>query len=193
MSSNFTESTVESAALAWLESLEWSILHGPDIAPDTIAAERTDYNQVVIERRLKDALARLNPALPTEAIDDAYRKLTRPKGPSLEARNRALHRLLVDGVTVEYRKKDGAIRGAQARVIDFDDVENNDFLAVNQFTVVENKHNRRIGVVWHTQGSGKSLTMSFYAGRIIREPGMENPTIVVITDRDDLRAKLAVD
>jgi type I restriction enzyme R subunit len=189
----FAESTVESAALAWLESLEWSILHGPDIAPDTIAAERTDYNQVVIERRLKDALARLNPALPTEAIDDAYRKLTRPKGPSLEARNRALHRLLVDGVTVEYRKKDGAIRGAQARVIDFDDVENNDFLAVNQFTVVENKHNRRIGVVWHTQGSGKSLTMSFYAGRIIREPGMENPTIVVITDRDDLRAKLAVD
>ena len=148
----FAESTVESAALAWLESLEWSILHGPDIAPDTIAAERTDYNQVVIERRLKDALARLNPALPTEAIDDAYRKLTRPEGPSLEARNRALHRLLVDGVTVEYRKKDGAIRGAQARVIDFDDVENNDFLAVNQFTVVENKHNRRPDIVLFVNG-----------------------------------------
>ena len=73
--SGFTESVVEDAALAWLESLGWRVLHGPEIAPGELAAERTDYSQVVLERRLRDALARLNPAVPSEAIDDAFRKL----------------------------------------------------------------------------------------------------------------------
>ena len=310
---------------------------------------------------LRQGLIRLNPALPIEAVEDAFRRIIRPEGPSLDARNRAIHRWLVDGVTVEYRRADGSIAGAQARVLDFDDPDNNDWLAVNQFTVAENKHNRRpdivlfvnglplvvielknaadenatiwtafhqlqtyqqeipslfaynaalvvsdgmearigtvgagrewfkpwrtieggsladpktpelqvliegvfnkrrfldliryfivfedsgggtlnkkmagyhqfhavnvaiqetlrasgrkdirhppglyksghqpggepgdrrIGVVWHTQGAGKSLTMAFYAGRIIREPAMENPTIVVITDRNDLDGQL---
>ncbi len=364
-SNTFTESVVEDAALAWLESLGWSVTHGPDIAPDTPGAEREDYGQVVLEGRLRNALARLNPDLPAEALDDAFRKLTRPEGPTLEARNRAFHRLLVDGATVEYRTDDGTIRGEQARAIDFDEPANNDWLAVNQFSVTENKHarrpdvvlfvnglplgvielknaadedatiwtawqqlqtykaelpalfamnelllvsdgtqarvgtltagrewfkpwrtisgetladphipelqvaidglldrcrlldmvrdfvvfedeggeqlakkmagyhqfhavrtavtetlraaelkrepdgvaergggyetgrapggkpgDRRIGVVWHTQGSGKSLTMAFYAGRIIREVAMENPTIVVLTDRNDLDDQL---
>ena len=70
-----TESTVEDAALAWLESLGWNGAHGPDIAPDTPGAERSDYGVVVLERRLRDTLARLNPNLPTEAQDDAFRKL----------------------------------------------------------------------------------------------------------------------
>ena len=372
--STFTESTVEDAALVWLENAGWRIAHGPDIAPDMPSAERRDYGEVVLAQRLRDALARLNPALPAEALEDAFRKLTRPEGAELVARNRALHRLLMDGVTVEYRAADGAIRGAQARVIDFDDPTANDWLAVNQFSVAENlpaatgaaqagKHtrrpdvvvfvnglplavlelknaadedatiwtafqqlqtykaeipalfvtnallvisdgvearvgtltagrewfkpwrtisgealaeahipelevviegplaprrfldlvrdfivfeddggrivkkmagyhqfhavqvavretlraaelaradrvaepgagyeagrkpggkpgDRRIGVVWHTQGSGKSLTMAFYAGRIIREPAMENPTVVVLTDRNDLDDQL---
>src|SRR5881409_826853 len=102
-----TESVVEDATLAWLGSLGWRVLYGPEIAPGELAAERADYGQVVLERRLRDALARLNPALPPEAIDDAFRKLTRPEGPTLEARNRAVHRLLVNGVTVEYRTSDG--------------------------------------------------------------------------------------
>ena len=102
----FTESVVEEAALTWLEGLGWSVKHGPETAPETPAAERTDYGQVVLAQRLRDALARLNPALPAEAVEDAYRKLTRPEGPTLEARNRAVHRLLVDGVTVEYRRQD---------------------------------------------------------------------------------------
>jgi len=366
----FTESVVEEAALAWLEAGGWQIAHGPDIAPDMPAAERPDYGEVVLAQRLRDALARLNPGLPAESLEDVYAKLTRPEGAELIQRNRALHRLLVDGVTVEYRDSDGAIRGTQARVIDFDHVQANDWLAVNQFTVVEkgshgglphqrrpdvvlflnglplgvlelkNAANedatiwtafqqlqtykaeipslfstnavlvvsdgvearagtltagrewfkpwrtisgetladphlpelqviiqglleprrfldlvrdfivfeddgsgiakkmsgyhqfhavrvavtetlraaelirkdrwrerpeglyetgrkpggkpgdRRVGVVWHTQGSGKSLTMAFYAGRIIREPAMENPTIVVLTDRNDLDDQL---
>ena len=362
--SRLTESVVEQAALAWLEATGWRVAHGPEIAPDMPEAERRGYGEVVLTQRLRDALARLNPKLPVEALEDAFRKLMRPEGMDLVQRNRALHRLLVDGVTVEYRDAEGGIRGAQARVIDFDDPASNDWLAVNQFSVTENKHSRRpdvvlfvnglpltvlelknaasenatiwtalqqlqtykaevpalfatntvlvvsdgvearvgtltagrewfkpwrtisgevladphmpelqimieglfvprrlldlvrdfvvfeddgsgrivkkmagyhqfhavqvavsetlratdlvradvvaeaggryeagrkpggkpgdrrVGVVWHTQGSGKSLTMAFYAGRIIREPAMENPTLVVLTDRNDLDDQL---
>ena len=85
-------------------------------------------------------------------MNDAFRKLIRPEGATLEARNRAFHRILVEGVTVEYRAADGAIRGAQARAIDFDDWQANDWLAVNQFTVVENKHERRLDVALFVNG-----------------------------------------
>ena len=316
----------------------------------------------MLEGRLRDALSLLNPSLPASALDDALRRLTHPEGATLEARNRSFHRMLVAGVTVEYRPPDGNIRGEQARVIDFDDWAANDWLAVNQFTVTENQNtrrpdvvlfvnglplgvielknptdedatvwtawqqiqtykaelpslfsmnevlivsdglaarigtltagkewfkpwrtisgetlagsalpelqvllegacyaerflvlvrdfivfdddgsgqlvkkmagyhqfhavgtavdetlraadlqiaadwtegkyesgrrpggaagDRRIGVVWHTQGSGKSLTMAFYAGAIVRESAMSNPTIVVLTDRNDLDDQL---
>ena len=356
-----TESTVEAAALEWLEGLGWEVGHGPGIAPYASGAERSDYRETVLEQRLRNALDQLNPNLPPGALDEAFRKLIRPDGSTLEARNRAFHRLLMDGVTVEYRTAGGAVRGAQISVLDYENPANNDWLAVNQFTVVEGEHerrpdivlfvnglplglielknpadekatvwtawnqiqtykseltdlfafnavlvasdgidarmgtltagrewfkpwrtitgetlasphlpqlqvmlegmcqhgrfltlvrgfivfdddgsgklakkmagyhqfhavetavletlravalrqkarwvaepdgryetgrqpggdpgDRRIGVVWHTQGSGKSLTMAFYAGRIAREPMMENPTIVVLTDRNDL-------
>ncbi|HEX6005405.1 MAG TPA: type I restriction endonuclease [Burkholderiales bacterium] len=148
----FTESVVEQAALDWLSGIDWAVKSGPDIAPDMLGAERRDYGEVVLAARLRDALARLNPALPAEALEDAFRKLTRPEGPELVARNRAMHRLLVDDVTVEYRTADGGIRGAQARVLDFDDVANNDWLAVNQFSVVENKHSRQPDVVLFING-----------------------------------------
>ena len=355
-----TESIVESAALAWLESTGWHISGGPDTS-----LQRDGYGQVVLKERLRGVLAGLNPTFPAEALDDAFRKLVRPEGSTVEARNRAFHRMLVRGVTVEYRSTDGAIHGDQVQVIDFDDPTANDWLAVNQFTVTENRNtrrpdvvlfvnglplgvielknpvsedatvwaawqqlqtykaelptlfsmnevlmvsdgtqarigtltaerewfkpwrtvtgetladpgltelqvmlqgvcqperflalvrdfimfdddgsgapvkkmagyhqfhavqvalnetlravepqqarravaethgryyagarlggepgDRRIGVVWHTQGSGKSLTMAFYAGAIIREQTMENPTVVVLTDRNDLDDQL---
>ena len=148
----FAESVVEDAALAWLESIGWHIAHGPDIAPDMPAAERRDYGEVVLARRLRDALGRLNPNLPAAALEDAFRKLTRPEGADLIARNRGVHRLLVDGVTVEYRGPEGGIRGAQARVIDFDDPTDNDWLAVNQFSVSESKRSRRLDVVLFVNG-----------------------------------------
>ena len=146
-----TEADVESAALEWLDGLGWGVAHGPDIAPDAPGAERDDYGQVVLERRLRDALAELNPKLPADALDDAYRKLTRAEGSTLEARNRAFHRMLVDGVTVEYRA-DGAIRGAQVQVIDFGNPPANDWLAVNQLTVTENRNTRRPDVVLFVNG-----------------------------------------
>ena len=362
---SFTELIVEEATLDWFSTLGYEVQNGQTIAPGETAAERANYGQTVLERRLRQALVRLNPTLPTEALDDAFRKLTRTDAPTLLVRNHAVHRMLVNGVTVEYRRPDGSIAGAQARVLDFDEPKNNDWLAVNQFTVVENKHNRRpdivlfvnglplgvielknaadanatiwsafnqlqtykseiptmfahnaalvisdgvqarvgtltadkerfmpwrtvtgadlagqhvlelhvllegvfeqrrfldlirhfivfedtgggnlakkmagyhqfhavnvalsetlraaqkimppersgellgryesgtqpggdpgdrrVGVVWHTQGSGKSLTMAFYAGRVILEPAMRNPTVVVLTDRNDLDDQL---
>jgi type I restriction enzyme R subunit len=134
--STFTESVVEQAALAWLESLGWTVKHGPEIAPGELAAERNDYAQVVLAERLRQALAWLNPALPPEALDDAFRKLARMDGPTLEARNRALHRLLVDGVPVEYRRADGSIAGAQARGLDLDGPDNNDWLAAGSWPLL---------------------------------------------------------
>ncbi len=117
---------MEDAALAWLEGLGYAVVHGPEIAVGEPGAERSDpnYRDVVLERRLRQALVRLNPDLPPEALEDAYRKLTRADAPSLVERNRAAHRLLVDGVTVEYRRRDGSIAGGQARVIDFDASDN---------------------------------------------------------------------
>ena len=147
-----TESDVESAALAWLDSLGWRTAHGPDMAPGMPDAERADYGDVVLAGRLHDALARINPVLPAEAVDDAFRKLTRPQGTTLEARNRAFHRMVVGGVTVEYRDADGAVRGHQTCVIDFDQPANNDWLAVNQFTVVENRRERRPDIVLFVNG-----------------------------------------
>ncbi|MBX3329471.1 MAG: type I restriction endonuclease subunit R [Nitrospira sp.] len=150
----FTESVVEDAALSWFEALGYRVLHGPDIAFGEVRAERSDpnYRDVVLERRLRQALVRLNPDLPSEALEDAYRKLTRVDAPSLLEGNRAVHRLLVDGITVEYRRKDGSIAGAQARVIDFDKPDNNDWLAVNQFTVSEGQHTRRPDVLLFVNG-----------------------------------------
>ena len=107
---------------------------------------------MVLERRLRDSLARLNPQLPAAALEDALRKLTRPEGATPEARNRAFHRMLVSGATVEYRASDGNIRGEQAQVMDFDNPANNDWLAVNQFTVSENRNTRRPDVVLFVNG-----------------------------------------
>ncbi len=148
----FNEDTVEQAALEWLGELGYEVRHGQDIAPGGAAAERDDYGQVVLAGRLRAALARLNPHLPPAALDDAFRRLTRPDRPTLIANNHALHRLIVDGVTVEYTADGGRIAGAQARVLDYDDPDNNDWLAVNQFTVVENKRNRRPDIVLFVNG-----------------------------------------
>ena len=155
MNLNFSESTVEEASLAWLTSSGFAVAHGPEIAFGQRGAERSGptYRDVVLERRLREALVRLNPDLPQEALDDAFRKIVRADAPSLVERNRAVHRLLVNGVTVEYRRPGEPIRGAQARVIDFDDPDNNDWLAVNQFTVVgPHGHNRRADIVIFVNG-----------------------------------------
>jgi len=112
--STFTESVVERAALAWLESLGWTVKHGPDIGPGELAAERSDYAQVVLTERLRQALARLNPALPPEALDDPFRKLTRPEGAALEAHNHATMR---DGLLPRLISGELRVRDAE-RIVD---------------------------------------------------------------------------
>ena len=168
----FTESVVEEAALAWLEALGYAVLHGPDIAASEPAAERADpnYRDVVLDRRLRQALTRLNKDLPAEALEDAHRKLTRVDAPSLVERNRALHRMLVNGVAVEYRRKDGSIGGAQARVINFESPEGNDWVAVNQFTVSEGQHTRRPDVVLFVNGLPLAVIE-------LKNPAHENATV----------------
>lgn len=337
----FSEPHVEEAGLAFFKELGYTVAFGPQLAPDIQGAERQSYHDVLLLGRLQTAVSRLNPAIPESARDDAIRKIILSDTPSLIEENRRLHKLLTEGVAVEFHGDDGVIRADIVRLIDFDDVHNNDWLAVNQFTVVENGRNRRpdivvfvnglplaiielknpgsenatiagafnqlqtykdqipslfrtntvlitsdgiaarvgsltadaerfmpwrttdgrdvapkgwpelatviegvfekgrflslmrdftvfgeksdglikiiagyhqyhavaravestvtasrpdgdrrVGVIWHTQGSGKSLLMAFYAGQIIRHPAMENPTIVVITDRNDLDDQL---
>ncbi len=337
-----TESLIEQASLDWLADLGYTILSGPYIAPDSAFAERKDYGQVVLEDRLLQALYDINAGKSRAAIDEAFRKLLNPGNPSLIQANRIIHRYFVEGITVEYQKEDGSLGIEIVNVFDYENPENNSFVAVNQFTIVENNRERRpdiilfvnglplvvielknpadekatvwsaynqlqtyknqisslfiyntvlmvsdginarvgtltspkewflpwktidgdivqegemselevllygifekrrfldliryyivfqeeggarftkimagyhqyhavnnaieqtvkaigeegdkrIGVVWHTQGSGKSLTMAFYAGRLAQTAEIGNPTILVLTDRNDLDDQL---
>jgi type I restriction enzyme R subunit len=148
----FCEADLEQEAHRWLASLGWQVRHGLELAPGGSFAERRDYQQVVLEERLCNAISALNPDLPEEAIEEAYRKVLNPEGATLEQRNRAFHRMLIEGVLVDYRTGSGERRGGRARIVDFDAPDNNDWLAVNQFTVVENRHTRRPDLVLFVNG-----------------------------------------
>ncbi len=332
------ESVVEEAAIEYLTELGYAYAPGPDLAPDGVNPERETYSDVVLVSRLRTALARINPHLDADIIDEVTKQIVRSDSPSLEENNVAFQQQITRGVEIQVRK-DGRNRGDQAWVLDFANPENNDWLVVNQFTVNNGKYNRRpdlvvfvnglplaiielknpedenatiksawnqlqtyksqiptlfchneilvvsdgteaifgsltagyerfgpwrimdaelapdttpkleillkgifekrrlldyvrhfilwetgdsfvkkiagyhqyhaankaiaetirasaedgdkrIGVVWHTQGSGKSISMVFYTGKLIVQPEMENPTVVVITDRNDLDGQL---
>ncbi len=152
MMTTLNESVIEEAALAWLEALGYTVLAGPDIAPDEPGAERASFEDVVLAGRLRDALERLNPHLPPEALDEAFRKVLRPESAALLQNNRAFHRMLVDGVPVEYRRPDGSIAGDAASLVDFDEPLRNNWLAVNQFSVKEGQHTRRPDIVLFVNG-----------------------------------------
>ncbi len=149
---SLTESIVEDATLTWLRELGYAICHGPDIAPGEPAAERDSFGDVVLVGRLRDAIHRLNPSIPEDALEEALRKALRPETPSLVGNNRRFHAMLRDGVEVEYCRGDGSIAGDRVRLIDFDNPQANNWLAVNQFTVIEGQHNRRPDVVIFVNG-----------------------------------------
>jgi type I restriction enzyme R subunit len=335
-----TEDQLEQESLQWLAEVGYNRLFGPDIAPDGTDPERSDYRQVLLVERLRRAIARLNPAIPLQAREDAFQCVQDLGVPALLSANRSFHQLLVGGVPVEYQK-DGETRGDFVRLIDWANPDANDWLAVNQFAIKGPHHTRRPdvilfvnglplvllelknpadqnadiwkayqqiqtyksqipdvfeyneilvisdgsqarmgslsanaerfmqwrtidgvtldplgqfneletlirgvlapaylldylrffvlfdddgtlvkkiagyhqfhavraaiaqvvtasrpgashkgGVVWHTQGSGKSITMTCFAARVMQQAAMENPTIVVITDRNDLDGQL---
>ncbi len=342
MSKVMTESEVEYVCLCLLGDLNYAVASGPDISEGGLAAER-GYGEVVLIGRLQDALKRINKGVPDSAIEEAIKRVVRTDSQDLVQNNQAFHKLLVNGVPVQYKRADGSVKDDSLWLIDFNDIRNNDFLAVNQFTVIEERINRRAdivlfvnglplvlielknpadenasvssaykqlqtymkeipsifrfneilvasdgtyakagtitspqerftvwkesegkkpnipsseiellingmlkpnilldlvhsyvafepekqkdgsiniskkiaqyqqyravrkaiaktvaaskedrrgGVVWHTQGSGKSLTMVFYVGKMVLEPKLENPTIIMLTDRNDLGDQL---
>ena len=132
--------------------LGYEVIPGPVIAPGELAAERSNYSEAILSSRLRVTLQRPNPHLPPDALEDAYRKLTTPDAPSLVGLNRRFHRMLVEGIEVEYRRPDGSIAGDRAWPIDFNNPDNNDWLAVNQFTVTEAGHTRRADIVLFVNG-----------------------------------------
>jgi type I restriction enzyme, R subunit len=339
-----TEDQLEQETLGWLADVGWQHRHGPELAPDGSMPERSDYRQVLLLNRLRQAVATLNPNVPQAAREDAIQQVMDLGTPVLLAANRQFHRLLVTGVPVHIQR-DGETRGDFVKLVDWGDPSRNEYLAVNQFSIKGPHHTRRPdiilfinglplvlielknpadanadvwkafhqiqtykaqipdvfhynellvvsdgtdallgslsadserfmawrtidgttldplgpfnelqtlvrgvlapgylleylryfvlfeddgglvkkiagyhqfhavraviaqtvaasrpnslpsvrgkgGVVWHTQGSGKSITMTCFAARVMQEPAMENPTIVVITDRNDLDGQL---
>ena len=334
-----TEDLLEQLAIDWFKDLGFEHLYGPDIAPDTTAGERDSWQQVILTRRLRSALERLNPTLPPQVLDDALHKILHPAHPTLLLNNRDFHRMLTDGVTVDVSAEDHT-KGQHVHLIDTDSPANNELLVINQFSVKGEKTTRRpdlvvfinglpiavlelknpsdetadiwkafeqlqtykteisdlflanavlilsdgvntrigsltadrerftpwrsvdgnaeapaimmelevlikglfhpdrlfdylrhfilfeqdggkiikkiagyhqffavrralqktieaftikdnrCGVVWHTQGSGKSISMACYAGKVIAAPALNNPTILVVTDRNDLDGQL---
>ena len=146
------ESVVEDAAISWFAQIGYTVGHGPNIAPAEPGAERTSFADVILKGRLRDAIHRLNPQIPEEAQEEALRKVLRLESSTFVGNNRAFHKMLRDGVEVEYRRSDGSIAGDHVRLLDFSEPAANDWFVVNQFTVIEAHHNRRPDVVVFVNG-----------------------------------------
>ena len=144
MSSGIDENIVEEAALEYFRQLGYKTIWGPGIAPDGDAPERGDYSEVLLRARLREALERINPQYGPDVIDKAIVALDRAESQNPLAENERVHRLIARGIPVEHRIEDGSIRTSLVWPIDFDNSENNDWVAVNQLTVIENGKNRRV-------------------------------------------------
>ena len=149
---NFYESNIEKAALSWLEELGYSIDCGPNISPGGFYPQRDNYYDVILNERLKEALYLINPNIPNDAIDDAYREITIPKQVSLIENNKVFHKMITDGVSVRYHNSEGTLRYDHVKIFDFNNIENNTFLAVNQFTVIEGQKEKRPDIIIFVNG-----------------------------------------
>ena len=146
-----TESAIEAFAIKLLERQGYTYVHGPKLAPDSARAERSHYGEVLLGARLTQAARRINHRLPADLVDLAVKDVLRAGSPELLASNEAFHRLLTEGVPVS-RQQDGDERGERVWLIDFARPENNEFLLVNQFTVVENQQKKRLDLVLFVNG-----------------------------------------
>ncbi len=145
------EDQVEQLALEWFKELGYDYLLGYEIAPDSNDPQRANYQEVLLSQRLQTALTKLNPTLPKTAIDEAMHLLTKPQYATLIQNNRAFHQMLLQGISVDVKMGDET-RGEVVKLIDFHDVDANDFLVVNQFTIKGTKGNRRPDVVVFING-----------------------------------------
>ncbi len=151
--SKLTESAIETFAIKLLERQGYTHIHAPDIAPDSDTPERSDYAQVLLTGRLEHAIKRINPKLSADVLEMAIKEIQRIHSPDLLANNETFHRLLTEGVPVSLQK-DGSERGERVWLIDFDKtrLDNNDFVVANQFTVIENRQNKRPDLVLFVNG-----------------------------------------
>ena len=147
---SITENEIEEIALGYLQSLGYNYLNGLVISPDGEHPER-QYTDVVLTTRLRDAIDKLNPTITQDAKEDALKKVLRTESPNLLINNENFHRYLTDGVDVEVRTPSG-IRGEKVYIIDFTNPENNEFLAVNQFTIIEGSQNKRPDLILFVNG-----------------------------------------
>ncbi|MEK6742231.1 MAG: type I restriction endonuclease subunit R [Nitrospirota bacterium] len=163
------ENELEQTVLSWLNGLGCTVLAGQSIAPGELLAERAEFGEVVLKKRLRDALSRFNLSFDQNAIDEAIRKLLHPSQVSLIRNNHTIHNYLVNGVPIDIVRPDGG-HGVTVRVIDFENPENNDWLAVNQFAVIEGKYNRRPDIVIFVNGLPLGVIE-------LKNPADENATI----------------
>jgi type I site-specific restriction-modification system R (restriction) subunit len=167
-----SEADVEVLLLQYLGALGYAIASDAEIGPDGATPERDAYAEVLLLKRLTAAIEKLNPTIPAEARSDALRKVRATEKPSLVEENRRLHKLMVEGVDVEFRRDDGSIQGDKVRLIDFDDLDRNDWLASGQFTVIEGSINRRPDVVMFINGLPLGVVeLRRRAARTPRSPG----------------------
>lgn len=145
-----TENEIEEIGLEYLARLGYGIIHAPDISPDGERPER-QYNEVILVNRVRSAIDRLNPTIPYDAREEALKKVLRTNSPNLLINNETFHRYLTEGVDVEVRRDDG-IRGDKVYLVDFENPDNNEFLALNQFTIIENNNNRRPDIILFVNG-----------------------------------------
>ncbi|QLC50059.1 type I restriction endonuclease subunit R [Methanolobus zinderi] len=152
MSCIVSESEVEEAALEILTELGYGYFYGPDIAPETPDSQRVTYSDVFLIERLRAAIATLNPHIPSPAREEALKKVVRTESQDLIHSNQVFHNMLVNGVDVEYRNNEGEVVYDKVWLFDFKEYCNNEYIAVNQFTVVENRNNRRPDIVLFING-----------------------------------------
>lgn len=149
---NYNESELELATLEWFQELDYDVSYGPDISPGGEYAEREEYSEVVLVERLRDALYRINPGLPHSAIDEAVRRITIPQHPRLLSNNHAFHRMMTEGIEVTVQREDSSFKTELVWPVDFAHPERNDWLVVQQFTVIENGFEKRPDLVVFVNG-----------------------------------------
>jgi len=176
MNANLNESSIEHYALDLFQSLGWEYVFGPDIAPDVEKsnvriAKRKSFEDVLLLDILESRLKLINPQIPDDAINDAIKTISNVPNqfPNLMANNEAFHRLLTEGIRVTYRKN-GEEKGDIVKLIDFKNIENNDFRVINQFTVIENNINKRPDIVLFVNGIPLVIIE-------LKNPADENATI----------------
>ena len=137
-----TENEVEELALDFFKEQGYKVLNGLEISPGGSKQERSDFREVVLKERLLKSTEKLNPEIPKGAIEDAFKKVIRVSSPNQIVDNEQFHKLLVEGVPVSFRKG-SEIKHDFVNLVDFEHPERNEFLAINQFTIIKEKYNRR--------------------------------------------------